>query len=283
MNANQNNRYYYAFFSVALCATIVPLWLVEVPPLVDLPNHLARIFVLINYDQTPFFQQNFQVAYEPIPNMAMDLIVIPLTNLFDIFTADRIFLTLTIVLFAWFLATSLIVEKSLERADAILILSGSGVHLERSQKAALVYKQGMAPKILLTDDGDRAGWPPVEQRNPKYVEVTRSNLIASGIAPENIEILPGRVSGTIDEAIVLRGKIEQAGFKSVLIVTSPYHTRRSLWVFDKVLKNDDVQIGIVSPAPGEQSPPVFVWWLTSRGWHFVAGEYVKAVYYWFKY
>jgi hypothetical protein len=100
MNANQNNRYYYAFFTVALCATIVPLWLVEVPPLVDLPNHLARIFVLINYDQTPFFQQNFQVAYEPIPNMAIDLIVIPLTNLFDIFTADHIFLTLTSVLFA---------------------------------------------------------------------------------------------------------------------------------------------------------------------------------------
>ena len=186
------------------------------------------------------------------------------------------------ILFAWFLANNLIIEKPLEPADAILILSGSGVHLERSQKAALVYKQGVATKILLTDDGERAGWSRVEQRNPRFVEVTRNNLIAAGVAPENIEILPGQVSGTIDEAEVLRGKIQQTGWKSVLIVTSPYHTRRSLWIFDKVLKND-VQIGVVSPLPGEQSPLPSVWWLTRRGWYLVAGEYVKAVYYWLNY
>ena len=187
------------------------------------------------------------------------------------------------ILFAWFLAKSLIVEKPLERADAILILSGSGVHLERTHKAALVYKQGVVPKILLTDDGERAGWSKIERRNPKFAEVARNDLIAAGIAPENIEILPRQVSGTIDEAEALRGKIQETGWKSVLIVTSPYHTRRSLWIFDKVLKNDDVQIGIVSPAPGEQSPLPFVWWLTSKGWYLVAGEYVKAVYYWFNY
>jgi uncharacterized SAM-binding protein YcdF (DUF218 family) len=187
------------------------------------------------------------------------------------------------IFFAWFLAHNLIVEKPLERADAILMLSGSGVHLERTQKTSLAYKQGIAPKILLTDDGERAGWSRVEQRNPKFVEIARDSLTAAGVESENIEILPGQVSGTIDEAEALRRKIEQTGWKSVLIVTSPYHTRRSLWIFDKVLKNDGVQIGIVSPLPGDQSPMPFVWWVTSRGWYLVAGEYVKAVYYWFNY
>jgi uncharacterized SAM-binding protein YcdF (DUF218 family) len=199
------------------------------------------------------------------------------------FITVALVLFLAWIFFAWFLANHLIVEKALERADAILILSGSGVHLERSQKAALIYKQGVAPKILLTDDGERAGWSSVERRNPKFVELTRNNLIAAGVAPEHIEILPGQVSGTIDEVEVLRRKIEQTGWKSVLIVTSPYHTRRSLWIFDKVLNNHGAQIGIVSPLPGEQSPMPFVWWLTSRGWYLVAGEYVKAVYYWFNY
>lgn len=196
-----------------------------------------------------------------------------------------IFLTLflALILFAWFLAEKLIVEKPQERADAILMLSGSGVHQERTQKTALVYKQGVAPKILLTDDGERAGWSGAERRNPKFVEIARNSLITAGVAPENIEILPGQVSGTIDEAESLREKIQQTGWKSVLVVTSPYHTRRSLWIFDKVLKNDGVQIGIVSPPPGEQSPLPFVWWLTRKGWFLVAGEYVKAVYYWFNY
>ncbi len=182
-------------------------------------------------------------------------------------------------MFAWFLAENLIVEKPLERADAILILSGSSVYLERTQKAALVYRQGVAPKILLTDDGGRAGWSRTEQKNPKFVEAARNDLIAEGVAPENIEILAARVSGTIDEAEALRGEIEQTNLKSILLITSAYHTRRSLWTFEKILENKDVQIGIVSPPTGEQTPPPFLWWLTRKGWSLVAGEYVKIIYY----
>jgi len=136
---------------------------------------------------------------------------------------------------------------------------------------------------LLTDDGGHAGWSKIERKNPKFVEVARNNLIAEGIAPENIEILPVQVSGTIEEAEALRCRIEQSDLKSVLIVTSAYHTRRSLWTFEKVLENSNVQIGIVSPPTGVQTPPPFVWWLTRKGWGSVAGEYVKAAYYWLNY
>ena len=188
-------------------------------------------------------------------------------------------LLLAWILFAWFLAENLIVEKPLEKADAILILSGSSVYLERTQKAALVYKQGVAPRVLLTDDGGRAGWLRAEQRNPKFVELARNNLIARGVPPENIEILAAQVSGTIDEAEALRVKIKQANWKSILIVTSAYHTRRSLWTFEKILEDENVQIGIVSPPTGEQTPPPFYWWLTMKGWSSVAAEYVKIVYY----
>jgi len=183
------------------------------------------------------------------------------------------------ILFAWFLAENLIVEKPLEKADAILILSGSSVYLERTQKAALVYRQGIAPKILLTDDGGLAGWSKTEKRNPKFVEVARNNLIAEGVPAENIEILEPQVSGTIYEAEVLRDKLEQTGWKSVLLVTSAYHTRRSLWTFERVLANRAVEIGIVSSPTGEQTPPPFIWWLSRKGWNLVAGEYVKSVYY----
>jgi len=100
MSADLNKKYYRVFFTLALCALIVPLWIVEVPPLVDLPNHLARVFVLAHYDETAFFQQNFQVNYEPVPNLAIDLIVAPLMTVFDIWTANRLFLTLIVILFA---------------------------------------------------------------------------------------------------------------------------------------------------------------------------------------
>lgn len=101
MNREQNRKIYYAVFALVLCALVVPVWLVEIPPLVDLPNHLARVFVLAHYADTPFFQENFQIVRQPIPNLAIDLIVLPLMKFFDIWTANRLFLTLMICLFAF--------------------------------------------------------------------------------------------------------------------------------------------------------------------------------------
>lgn len=198
------------------------------------------------------------------------------------FIAAILLIFLIWILFAWFLAEHLIVEKPLPRADVILVLGGSSVYQERTQKAALVYKQGVAPLILLTDDGGRAGWSRREQRNPLFVELARQSLITDGIPAENIEILTTRGSGTIYEAQLLRDKIEQSNWKSILIVTSAYHTRRSLWTFERVFAEGRLptEIGVVGSPTGEQTPPPFYWWLSPFGWNVVAGEYVKAFYYW---
>lgn len=188
-------------------------------------------------------------------------------------------LMLAWIMLAPFLANYLIVEKPVEKADAILVLGGSAVYIERTQKAAALYKEGRAPKILLTDDGEQGGWSKQEQRNPFFVELARNNLIAAGVPAENIEILEPQVTGTIYEAQVLKKTIIEHGYKSVLLVTSAYHTRRALWTFERVLADQTIEIGIASPPPGEQTPPPFSWWVKKEGWRLVAAEYVKSVYY----
>lgn len=189
------------------------------------------------------------------------------------------------IFLAPFLAESLIVEKSLERADAILVLSGSSVYRERDQAAADLFKKGIAPKIFLTNDGLQSGWNRQEKRNPYYIESERRELIAQGVPEEAIEILPAVVKSTHDEASVLEKTVKERNLKSVLIVTSGYHTRRALWIFEKVMRdnNDTVEIGIESAPVGIQTPPPGSWWLSAKGWRFVAGEYLKIVYYWLYY
>ena len=186
---------------------------------------------------------------------------------------------------AWALANYLVVEKPLAKADVILVLGGSSVYLERTQKAAELYKQEVAPRILLTDDGTRAGWSRIEGRNLPFVELARKSLIEQGVAPDAIEILPEKAAGTIDEAQILQKKLEQTDWTRVLIVTSAYHTRRALWTFETVLADGDlkIEIGIESAPVGQQTPPPFYWWLTIRGWNVVAAEYVKSFYYWVYY
>jgi uncharacterized SAM-binding protein YcdF (DUF218 family) len=193
-----------------------------------------------------------------------------------------------LLFFAWliaapFLAERLIIEKPLERADAIFVLGGSSVYLERTRRAAAEYKRGVAAKVFLTDDGERSGWSRLEKRNIPYVELAQRNLIAEGVNAEHIVIIKPAGSGTIYEAQQFKERAAEENWQTVLLVTSAYHTRRTLWTFERVFERENVRFGIVAVPPGEQTPAPNVWWLAPRGWSFVAGEYVKSFYYWVYY
>lgn len=201
------------------------------------------------------------------------------------------FLFVLIVLFiVWifaapFLATFLIIEKPLEKADAIFVFGGSSVYVERTGKAAELFKRGVSNKIFLTDDGERGGWSKAEQRNPAFVELAKNELEKNGVPAENIEILEPQVSATFDEANVLAKTVKEKNLNSVLLVTSAYHTRRAFWISEKVLRENNLKtaLGIISPETGINTPSPEKWWLAPNGWRFVGGEYLKSVGYWMFY
>ena len=182
-------------------------------------------------------------------------------------------------LIAPWLALRLIVERQLEHADAIIVLSGSYVYKERTQKAAELYKRGVAPRIFITNDGERSGWSQAEQTNLPYTELEQRELIANGVPSWAITVLSDMVAGTDEEAKELAKNIDTYSIKSVVVVTSAYHSRRSLWTFDKILAGSGIEIGVEHADLGQQSPNPNLWWLKPRGWQMVAGEYVKSVVY----
>src|SRR6185369_3772183 len=94
------------------------------------------------------------------------------------------------VLVAWLAARFLIVNTPLHRADAIVVLSGSSVYKERTQRAAEYYRQGLASRILLTNDNLRGEWSSSEQRNPYFYERTRDNLLLLGMPADRVEVIP---------------------------------------------------------------------------------------------
>ncbi len=194
-------------------------------------------------------------------------------------------LAVAIVIALWliiapYLAIGLIVEKQLPTADAIIVLSGSAAYKERTLKAAELYKQGVAQRIFITDDGERGGWSRDERRNMPFVELGRRELVANGVAPESITTLPGQVAGTDQEAKALADEIALRPIGSIVIVTSAYHTRRALRTFEQIAGDRDVKIGIVYAPLGEGSPEPATWWLGLFGWQTVGGEYVKLAVYW---
>ena len=182
-------------------------------------------------------------------------------------------------LLAWLAARHLVVNAPLQRADAIVVLSGSACLLERTQEAATLYHSNVASRVVLTNDNLRGTWSSVEQRNPFFWERARDNLVLTGVPQQRIEIIYNPVTSTYDEATTVRDYAQAQGYKSILVVTSGYHSRRALWTLQRVFKDSDVQVGLHAVDTGIQTPPPLTWWLHARGWQMVAGEYVKSVYY----
>ena len=184
---------------------------------------------------------------------------------------------------AWFAAHALVVSAELPTADAIAILSGASTYKERTQKAAELYREGRAPLVILTNDHTRGGWSSAQQRNPYFVERAQDELTRQGVPAERIKIAPGVASSTHDEALILKEYATVNGLKSVIVVTSAYHSRRALRTLQQAFSSTGTTVGM-SPAPtGLQTPSPAFWWVHIEGWRSVGAEYVKLIYYWIRY
>lgn len=93
-------RPWVVFKQIGLVAALVllPLFYALVPPLEDYPNHLARMYALSAVGGNEALSRFYEVAWAPIPNLIMDLIVPPLTPYLGVYTAGRVFVGLTLLL-----------------------------------------------------------------------------------------------------------------------------------------------------------------------------------------
>jgi uncharacterized SAM-binding protein YcdF (DUF218 family) len=180
---------------------------------------------------------------------------------------------------AWVAARALVVNAPLDSADAIVVLSGSSSYVERTEKAAQLYHQGRAPRVLLTNDDTRGGWSNTLKRNPYFVERATDELIKRGVPAGRIAIVPGIASSTQTEALLLKDYATTQGLQSILVVTSASHSRRALRSLRQSFAGTRTTVGLES-APGQSTA---FWWLQPEGWRAVGSEFVKLVYYWFQY
>ena len=115
-----------------------------------------------------------------------------------------------------------------------------------------------------------------------YQELAARHLRRFGVPNEAIETLPEPVSGTYEESLLLRRYATDKGLRSVLVVTSAYHSRRALRALRRVFADSTIAIGLDAVPPGRQTPRPAIWWLDPRGWQMVPGEYLKTVYYYLR-
>jgi hypothetical protein len=83
----------------ALCLLLLaPLLLADVPPILDYPNHLARLFILAQAGQDPVLDGIWQPHWAVIPDLVIDLLVPPLMHIMTPFAAGKMMLALALLM-----------------------------------------------------------------------------------------------------------------------------------------------------------------------------------------
>jgi uncharacterized SAM-binding protein YcdF (DUF218 family) len=148
-----------------------------------------------------------------------------------------------------FAAEAWIVEDSLDRADAIIVLSDDNFYADRVSHAADLYRHGLAPLVVASGRKLRpyAG----------VAELMEHDLVERGVPKDRVLRFAHQAENTHEEAIALRQLAIDRKWRSVIVVTSNYHTRRSRYLFTHIFPAQ-TQIRVSGAKDGDFDPEN--WW-----------------------
>lgn len=125
-------------------------------------------------------------------------------------------LVTAIAVLAWYNPEKFIcVESGNVSADVIIVLGG-GSH-ERPLRAAQLFREHAAPRIILTGEGDE--------------KINRKLLLEAGVPASDIQI-EGKSTTTRENAEFTVKLLRAENIHSAILVTSWYHSRRALKTFE---------------------------------------------------
>jgi uncharacterized SAM-binding protein YcdF (DUF218 family) len=146
-----------------------------------------------------------------------------------------------------------VVEDPLDRADAIIVLSDDNFYADRATRAADLYRHGMAPIVVASGRRLRpyAG----------IAELMEHDLIERGVPKDKIVRISHNAENTREEAQVLAQQALERKWRSVIVVTSNYHTRRARYIFLHVFPAQ-TQVRVSGAQDGDFDPQH--WWQSRK-------------------
>ena len=152
-----------------------------------------------------------------------------------------------------FVANTWIIDDPPGHADAIVVLSGDNFYGDRAAHAAQLFRQGVAPIVVAS--GRRL------RPNAAESELIEHDLIERGVPKDRIVRSTQDADSTREEAIVVERLAEQRGWKSLVVATSNFHTRRTRYIYRKVFPRK-ILVTVSSARDGDFDPER--WWEQRR-------------------
>ena len=162
----------------------------------------------------------------------------------------------------------LVVADPLQKADALVILAGD--ENERIAAGARLFQAGYSGWFILTDMRLQ-----VPDSEGVYSATVKRKAVEQGVPAERVLLVPGPVATTYEEAASLKEFAVSQGFSSLIVVTSPFHTRRARLLLREAFRGAGVTL-IVRPAL-EDGYRAEAWWQNSMDRRLTGLEYVKIL------
>jgi hypothetical protein len=129
---------------ICLSVVLTPILAIEYPPLLDYPNHLARLFILTHPDD-PQLARFYRIDWSLLPNLGFDLVGYALAQVMPVELAGRVFLGIA---FAVALSAPMALHRALYGRFSLLPLFVGAVIFNRAvQMGFLAYFLGVGLAI----------------------------------------------------------------------------------------------------------------------------------------
>lgn len=170
----------------------------------------------------------------------------------------------------------LIYEDTLQPADVLVVVSGSA--FERGKKGAELLQLGFAKKIICPGGNLDMNYLILYNDSIYEGDITKKKIVQSGVADSLVVALHEGTS-TLEEAESIYRYCLKEKIRSIIVVSSFFHTARVHRVYQKCFNNSGIRItvqGANSIRYDEQN-----WWRSEDGLIGFNNEWMKTIYYYF--
>jgi uncharacterized SAM-binding protein YcdF (DUF218 family) len=158
-------------------------------------------------------------------------------------------------------------KDEMKPADVIVILSGE--ETERLEYGVKLFKEGWARKDKIILAGGTAVW------KYTYASLMQEHALYLGV-PKKAILLEDKSASTEENALFTKEILKTYGYTSLILVTSPYHSKRAFKIFNNIMGGE---IRIISAPSGEGRFQFKDWWKRERDRKTVLTEFFKFL--WF--
>ena len=160
-----------------------------------------------------------------------------------------------------------IVDEAPQEAQAVVVLGGDSVFGDRIRHGVDLYRQGWAPRLIVSGYAIRSYFSETELMEREATEL--------GVPSEALLVFKHNARSTQEEALALRRFLAERQIRDVIVVTSNFHTRRTRWIFRKVFRGTGVQVKVSASSDVRVDPRR--WWKRRSSMNYVLLELLKTL------